>query len=152
MPDNKNKGQGSQFQGSQNRPAPTGQGGQSHGGAGQMAKDAASSVSQAAQSVMATATEQAQHAAAGVASGMKTLAGTIREQVPGQGMLGTAAGNVAEGLESGSRYLQEEGFSGMAEDMVGMVRRNPIPCVLACVGVGFVLGLVLTSSSNARSY
>ena len=152
---NKNKGQGTQAQqgqqnqggagmGETNRP---GQGTQA-GGVTQMAKDAASSVSQAASSALGAAADQAQHASTAVASGMHSLAGTIREKAPSQGMLGSAASSVAEGLESGSRYLQKEGFQGMAEDMVEMVRRNPIPCMLVCVGLGFVLGQLLTSSSS----
>lgn len=159
---NKNKGHGTQAQQGQpnqgsagkadiNRPGQGGQG-NSGSGMGQMAKDAASSVSQAASSAMGKASDQAEHAATAVAGGMHSLAGTIREHAPAQGMLGSAASSVAEGLESGSRYLQKEGVQGMADDMVEMVRRNPIPCMLACVGIGFVLGQILTSSSSSRSH
>jgi hypothetical protein len=148
---NKNKGQptqvnpGNQNQGNMGRGEAQGQGG-ALSGVAQMAKDAASSVSQ-------TASEQARQAASSVAGGMHSLAGTIREHAPSQGMLGSAAGSVAEGLESGSRYLQREGFAGMADDLAGVVRRNPIPSMLVCLGLGFFLGRVLSSSSpSPRSY
>jgi hypothetical protein len=67
-------------------------------------------------------------------------------------MLGTAAGTVADTLESGGRYLQQEGFSGMAEDLVGVVRRNPMASMLICVGLGFCLGRMLTSHTNTGSF
>jgi len=67
-------------------------------------------------------------------------------------MLGTAAGSVADSLESGGRYLQQEGFSGMADDVVGCVRRYPIASMLICAGVGFCLARMLTSNNNSRSF
>jgi len=139
-----NQGQGGQGKEQQ------GQGNQGQGtvaGVAQMARDAASSVTQ-------TASEQAKQAASTVAGGMHSLAGTIREHTPSEGMLGTAAGTVADSLDSGSRYLQQEGFAGLVDDVSNVVRRNPVSSILCCVGVGFVLGWVLSSSSNAgaRSY
>lgn len=121
-----------------------------HGGQGaaavaQMAKDAASSATK-------MAGDQAQHAAETVGGGMRSFAGTIREHAP-EGMLGTAAGTVADSLESGGRYLEQEGFSGMAEDLITVVRRYPVASMLACAGIGFLLGRMLTSShSNTGSY
>jgi hypothetical protein len=129
---------------------------QSTSNVAQMAKDAASSAGQmakdAASSAGKMASDQAQHAAERVAGGMRSFAGTIRENAP-EGMLGTAAGTVADTLESGGRYLEQEGLSGMAEDLITVVRRYPIPSMLVCAGVGFLLGRMLTSShSNSGSY
>lgn len=148
-----NQGQGNANKGGQSHDSQGNQGGnqgnqgfggQSMAGVAQMAKDAAGSASK-------MATEQAQHAAETVAGGIRSFAGTIREHAP-EGMLGTAAGTVADRLESGSRYLEQEGFSGMAEDVVTMVRRYPVPSMLICAGLGFCLGRMLTSSSNSGSY
>jgi len=108
-------------------------------------------VSQSASGVMSSVADQAQHAAESVAGGIRSLAGTIRERAPSEGMLGSAAGTVADTLESSSRYLQQEGFSGMMDDVSGVVRRNPIACMACCVGVGFLLGLALTSSSHSNN-
>jgi hypothetical protein len=145
-----NQGQGGQAQGGQG-PGNQGQGNQGQGTAGgvaQMARDAASSVAQ-------TASDQAKQASAAVAGGMHSLAGTIREHTPSQGVLGSAAGTVADTLESGSRYMQQEGFAGLVDDVSTVVRRNPVSSVLCCVGVGFVLGWMLSSSSpnsGSRGY
>jgi hypothetical protein len=124
---------------------------QGTGGVAQQAKDSARSVANAATGAMSSATEQAQHAAETMGGGIRSLAGSIREHKP-QGVLGTAAETVAEKLDSSGRYLEQEGFSGMAEDIAGMVRRHPMPCVLAGVGVGFLLGWLMTHGGHsARS-
>jgi len=145
-------GQGQHSQGQHSQ----GQHGQGQGGGtgvAQMAKDAAGSVKQAATGFAHSAADQAQHAASTVGGGMRTLAGTIRQNAPHEGMLGTAAESVAGSIESGGRYLEQEGFSGMVDDVSAMVRRNPLPSILCCVGVGFVLGWLMTSSNHSsRSY
>jgi hypothetical protein len=140
-------GQGNEGQGKQQ------QGGTATGIAERVKEGASSATSaakQAASEFLHSAAEQAEHATTGVASGMHSLAGNIRERAPSQGMLGTAAGNIADTLDSGGRYLEQEGLSGMAEDFVGLVRRNPMASMCVCLCVGFVLGRLLTSN-NSRS-
>src|SRR5207248_7867332 len=115
------------------------------------AKDIAGSVSQGVSSAVSnlpSASELADTAGSSVASGMKNLAGTLRETAGQGGMLGSAAASVADTLESGSRYLQDEGFAGLADDVTAVVRRNPIPAMLVCVGIGFLLGRTLSSSRS----
>lgn len=168
MADTHNKNQGGQGnqgnQGGANKGGQGNQGGAGKGGAGgstmekmtETAKGAMGTVTETASGMMSAAGEQAQSAVGGVASGMKTLAGTIRGQ---EGMLGGAAGTVADTLESGSRYLQQEGLSGIADDLTGVIRRNPLPAALVCVGIGFCLARMMTpstshslSSMSGRSY
>jgi hypothetical protein len=142
-----------QNQGNANKGGQQQQGGQGQGqggGMGHYVKDAAKSAQQTAGNLVSQASDQAEHAATAVAGGMRTLAGSIREHSPSQGMLHSAADSVAGTLESGGRYLEEEGLRGMVDDMAGMVRRNPVACMCVCIGVGFVLGRMMTSSS--RSY
>jgi hypothetical protein len=133
--------QGNANKGSQNQNQEQ-QGGMA--GMAHMARDAASTATK-------VATDQAQHAAENLAGGMHSFAGTIRDHAP-EGMLGTAAGSVADTLDSGGRYLEQEGFSGMAEDIVACVRRYPIAAMLVCAGAGFCLGRMLTSNHNSGSY
>jgi hypothetical protein len=54
-------------------------------------------------------------------------------------MLGSATSGVADALESGGRYLEEQGLSGLADDFTGTIKRNPIPAMLVAVAVGFLL-------------
>ncbi len=82
-----------------------------------------------------------------VGSGMKSLAGAIREDTPREGVLGTASSAVANTLESGDRYLREDGLGGMAEDVTDLIRRNPTPAVLVGIGIGFLLAKITTTRS-----
>jgi hypothetical protein len=77
---------------------------------------------------------------------MQSLAGTLRDRGPHEGMLGSASTTVAGALESGGRYLQEEGFSGMMDDVAGIIRRNPIPAVLIGIGLGFLIARTTSRS------
>lgn len=114
------------------------------------AKETASSMTSKAGEVASSAAtavgEKAQQGVAAVGSGMQSLAGTIREHVPESGVLGSASSRVARGLESGGRYLEEEGLSGMAEDFTALVRKNPIPAVLISLGIGFLLARTFNRS------
>jgi hypothetical protein len=76
---------------------------------------------------------------------MKTLAGTIRQQGPREGMLGDATSTVAKTLEQGGRYLEKEGLTGMADDLTEIIKKNPIPAVLVGVGIGFMLAQLTRS-------
>jgi len=110
------------------------------------AKDTASSVAHAMGEAGSAVGDKANEATSAVGGGMKSLAGTIREHTPHEGMLGTASASVADTLESGGRYLQEEGLRGMGEDVTNLIRRNPIPAVLIGIGVGFLLAKISTRS------
>lgn len=93
---------------------------------------------------------KANEAIAAVGSGMKSLAGTIREHAPKDSTLRTASSSLAESLESGGRYLQQEGLGGMAKDITNLVRRNPVPALLVGVGIGFLLAKVTSSVNNGN--
>lgn len=121
---------------------------------GQKAQDAASNVAQKAQDVAGNLGQKAQDVAANVADRtddviskageqMSNLAGTLRERAPREGMLGNAAGAVADRLEASGNYLREHGVSDMASDVTGLIRQNPIPACLVGFGVGFLLGMAL---------
>jgi len=111
------------------------------------AKDVGSSVVEKAGEAASYVGKKADDATSSVGSGMKNLAGTIREKMPEKGMLGAAGSAVADTLESGGRYLQQQGLSGIGDDLTNMIRRNPIPAVLLGIGVGFLLARATTSRS-----
>ena len=107
------------------------------------AKEAASNIGQQAREYASGAGEKAGDALHSVGQGMSTLAGTIRQNVPESGMLGSAAGTVAEQLDSGGRYLREHDIGDITGDLGNVVRRYPIPSLLCVFGIGFLLGGVL---------
>jgi hypothetical protein len=111
----------------------------------QKAGDAASFVGKKADEATSFVGKKADEATSSVAAGMKNLAGTIRENTPD--MIGSAGCAVADTLESGSRYLQEQGLKGIGEDVANVIRRNPIPALLVGIGVGFLLARATSSRS-----
>ncbi|HLW66201.1 MAG TPA: hypothetical protein VKS79_12890 [Gemmataceae bacterium] len=106
---------------------------------GDRAQEMASSAMHKAKDVAGKAEERTDKALGNVGSGMQSLAGTIREKAPHEGFLGTASSRVAETLDSGGRYLQEQGISGLADDLTDVIRRNPIPAIFVGVACGFLL-------------
>lgn len=87
---------------------------------------------------------------AAVGDQMRSLAGTIRERVPHEGMLGSAADAVARGLESGGSYLREQHLDDMCEDLAAVIRRYPIQSLLAGMGVGFLLASTLRRNHHGN--
>jgi hypothetical protein len=107
------------------------------------ARDVASNVGQKAQELAGAATHRADEALASAGQGMSSLAGSLRQNAPREGMLGSAAGGVAEALESSGRYLQEHGLEDMGEDLRGFVRQYPLGSLLCVFGVGLLMGRAL---------
>jgi uncharacterized protein YjbJ (UPF0337 family) len=50
-----------------------------------------------------------------------------------------AGAAVSDGVGKASSYLQEKEFRDMADDLVAVVRRYPIPFLLLALGVGYAL-------------
>jgi hypothetical protein len=107
--------------------------------AGQKASEIASAAGQKASDAASAVGQKAEDATSAVGSGMKSLAGTIRDAAPKGGVIGSAASGVAHTLEDGGRYLEEQGLSGIGKDMANMVRRNPLPALLVGIGLGYLL-------------
>jgi hypothetical protein len=110
------------------------------------ARDTASQVADKAQDVAhragdiaANVGHRAEDTVSNLGGQMQTLAGTIRENAPREGVLGAAASTVADRLEAGGRYLKEENLSGLADDLTDVIRRYPIQALLVGIGVGFLL-------------
>jgi len=113
------------------------------------AKDVAShvgeAVSNAASQAATAAGKTADRMASATGSSVKQLGETIREKGPQEGMLGGATRAVGNTLEEGGKYLEQEGFSGMMDDVTDLIRRNPVPAVLVGIGIGFLIGRTLGS-------
>jgi hypothetical protein len=107
---------------------------------GQQARDAASTAAGKARELAGQAGDKAEETMHNVGQGMSSLAGTIRQNAPHSGMLGSAAGSVAEQLDAGGRYLREHDLGDIGEELSSVVRRYPIPSLLCVFGVGFLMG------------
>jgi len=81
----------------------------------------------------------ADSATTAVGSGMESLGHTVRDNLPREGMVGSAASAVAGSLESGGRYLKEHSPADMWNDVTDLVRKNPMTCLMIGLGIGFLL-------------
>ncbi len=109
------------------------------------AKQVAGNVADKARNVASAVGERAESATQSVGRGMESLAGTIRDRGPQSGFIGGAASGVASALDSSGRYLEEQGLSGIGEDLTNLIRRNPIPALLIGIGLGFLLSRMTRS-------
>jgi len=107
------------------------------------AKDALSAVGEMASQAASTVGKRADDMAASAGADMKQWGDSIASKGSQEGVLGQASHAVADTLREGGRYIEDAKFSGMADDLGAMIRRNPMPAVLIGIGVGFILGRVL---------
>src|ERR1700687_2144742 len=92
-------------------------------GVGERVREAASSAAGSVQDmarkagdVASNVGQKAGETVSNMGSQMRNLAGTIRQSAPNEGVLGSAASSVAEGLEAGGRYLEEETLSDLGRE------------------------------------
>jgi ElaB/YqjD/DUF883 family membrane-anchored ribosome-binding protein len=107
----------------------------------QKAQDTASNVAEKAKDYASTAAERASEAVSGVGDRMSSWGSSLRESAPREGMMGSAAGGVADSLEAGGRYLQQHNFSDMTDDLSAVIRQYPMQSLLVAFGVGCFLGM-----------
>jgi hypothetical protein len=110
-------------------------------------REVASSVADKTKDFASRAGQKADDVAGRAGNVLESAAGQVRDRAPQSGMLGTAAHKVADTLETGGRYLREEGMTGLAGDMTDLIRKNPIPALLLGLGVGYLLARALSSNS-----
>jgi len=119
--------------------------------AGEAIGHAASAVGQAvtqkAGDVASAVGHKAEDATAAVGHGMQSAADKVRDYTPSEGMLGSASKGVADAIDSAGKYVEDRNLSGMMEDVTSLVKRNPIPALLLGLGVGFLIGRLMTPRS-----
>jgi hypothetical protein len=96
----------------------------------------ADTVSNVASSVVSTADKTAEH----VGSGLRSAAGTVRDNTPQDGLIGAASSAVANTLDSAGQYLEKEGISGAASDIFKIIQRYPVTALLIGVAAGYLIG------------
>jgi ElaB/YqjD/DUF883 family membrane-anchored ribosome-binding protein len=117
-------------------------------GAGQVAekaKEAASTVSGMVGQTVSKVGEKADDVASSAGAGIEHLGKTLQQQGPREGMLGSAAQTAAGALKQGGHYLEEQGLSGIMDDMTNLIKRNPVPALLIGLGIGILIGRALRS-------
>jgi len=127
-------------------------------GIGERVSDAATFVTEKAKAATSSVMHSAEDAASyvgkktddgihAVGSSLKTFGDTVRHTAPQRDMLKDGMCAVADTLENTGKYLEEGGVAAMAEDLTGLIKRNPIASLCIGVGVGFLLARALTPRS-----
>lgn len=70
---------------------------------------------------------------------LESAAESLRGRLPREGRVGVAAKAVTDGLESSGSYLQEQGVTGMVDEVESLIRRYPVQALLLGAGLGYVL-------------
>lgn len=109
------------------------------------AKDLASSAVDRTKETASAIGQEAEDATHAVGRGVGSMAGAVRDYGPQGGMLGTAASNVASGMENAGQYLEKGNLQGMGEDLMTLIKRNPLPALFVGIGLGFIIARVTTS-------
>jgi ElaB/YqjD/DUF883 family membrane-anchored ribosome-binding protein len=68
---------------------------------------------------------------------------SVRDQAPAEGVMGAAAGSVADVLERTGDYLEKQELRDIGRDLRSLLRRRPIQTVLVSVGAGYLLGRIM---------
>jgi uncharacterized protein YjbJ (UPF0337 family) len=63
----------------------------------------------------------------------------------------TAQEKVVDAYDQSKRYLQQSSWGDMATDVRDLIGRHPLPAVLIGVGIGYMLGRMVSGVSNNRS-
>jgi len=113
------------------------------------AKNLASSAMSSANDAATYAGKKAEDARCAVGSSFKSMSDSVRSAAPEDGVVHNAADSFATGLETAGKYLEEQDFSHMAEDVTNLIKRNPIPAICIAAGIGFLLARAVAPSSRS---
>jgi len=104
----------------------------------QSAVNAYSDARSKVQEVGSAAAEKLGGATKTVGEQMSSVAATIRDTAPQEGLMGSAAKTVANQLEDAGSYLQDQTFENMSRDILALVRRYPLQSLLIGLGIGYL--------------
>jgi uncharacterized protein YjbJ (UPF0337 family) len=98
--------------------------------------------------------EQTAGVAAAVTSAARDMTSTVAETAgtaaaKAQEMAGAAATAVTDTVAGAGTSVQEKGVQALPRDLVGVIRRYPVPALLIGLGIGFVLGRSLGMGRTA---
>jgi ElaB/YqjD/DUF883 family membrane-anchored ribosome-binding protein len=82
---------------------------------------------------------RADAAAAAVGRKLESAAAAIRERLPHAGRAGAAVEAVSDRLEASGTYLEEQGLTGVMEDVESLIRRYPVQALMIGFGIGYLL-------------
>jgi cell division septum initiation protein DivIVA len=109
------------------------------------AKEAVASVGDMATQAVSAVGKKADDLVANAGSDIRKLGDTLSAKGSQPGLMGHASQVAADALRGSGHYLEEAKFSGMADDVVKIVQRNPGPAVVVSFALGFMVARALRS-------
>ena len=106
----------------------------------QEGKTMTSAISKGIEKLENKAADKTDSVLSSIGEGMNTLAGSIRENTPSEGVIHNAGESVAEGLNSTGEYLTHNGIENIGKEITGVIRKYPVTSLWIGVGVGVLLG------------
>jgi hypothetical protein len=103
----------------------------------EMASRAASAVGAMASQAASNVGKNADDLTASAGVGIQGMGDKLGKNTPQAGVLGSVSQAVARTVTDGGEYLEGAKLSGMTEDIVQLIRRNPVPVVLIGIGLGW---------------
>ncbi|MEO6828209.1 MAG: hypothetical protein ABI164_00250 [Acidobacteriaceae bacterium] len=70
------------------------------------------------------------------------------DQLPGGERVADIAHSAADKLSATADYVRLNDFSGMMEDVQGLVKKNPGPALIAAAALGFLLARAISGDSR----
>ena len=110
---------------------------------GDKAKDAADAIGEKAKGIGSAVSDMAKDVSSSVAETARDAATAVTKKT------GEMTSEFVHGAEDAACYLGHKAES-IGEDLTKMIRANPIPSLLAAVGVGFLIAMA-TSSRTYRN-
>jgi ElaB/YqjD/DUF883 family membrane-anchored ribosome-binding protein len=111
--------------------------------AAKKAQDAAANLADKAQVLGSTALDKTNEGIAGLGHQMSALAGTVRQAASSEGRIGSAATTLADNLDAGGQYLEQNRLQDMGQDLTKLVRDYPVQAILIGFGLGCLIGTLL---------
>jgi len=103
------------------------------------AKEAGAAAVKSAGQAASYVSKKAEAATSAVGSGIESLGDSLRQHGPRDGAMGTCTAEVAKSLESTGHYIKHQGLSGIGEDLTNLIRRHPVPALLAGIAAGYLI-------------
>jgi len=104
-------------------------------------------VKQKASEVGSQVADRTDAALGATGSRIESFADTVRANAP-SGKAGEVATKAADALEQSGQYLQNTSSSSLMSDLADLVRRRPIPSLLAALGIGYLVVRALRGSDE----
>lgn len=111
-------------------------------------KEAVLELSGEARKLGATVSHTVDRARSSLGEKMATLADSIQEEAPSEGVLASAAGAVVSGIKTSGQYLSDHGVKSLTDEMTRLVRKYPFYSLWTGVGIGVLLGTMISRSKS----